>query len=398
MRTYAAIARKRIIAKIDKSSQNAGTAMTIRIAAFNAQNLFARPKVFTQSDRAIGATLLGRIAAFQKILDQTAYSNADKRNLVRAFNGTGNTPDTRPLSQFMQVREDRSRLWQRRGRGVIGVKASGRSDWDGVVEFKRAKFTETGRENTAKVLKSLRADVVCVVEVDNRLVLQQFDSQMLRSRYRFEMLMDGNDQRGIDLGVYSKFPFGDMRTHMFDGTSRSKTFSRDCPEYELVLPGGQKLTLLCNHLKSKGFGSQQSNDRRRKRQAEAIRDILATYDLRNDLVVVAGDLNDTPDSAPLKPLMDVPHLHDVLALQFPNAPKKRWTYHFNSFEQIDYLLVSKPLREKFVEAGVERRGMHKLARLTSRDPDVDTEQEFDTVTSKSNSGSDHGAVWADFNL
>ena len=59
---------------------------------------------------------------------------------------------------------------------------------------------------------------------------------------------------------------------------------------------------------------------------------------------MAGDLNDTPDSAPLKPLMDVRYLYDVLALQFPNQPKKRWTYHYNDFEQIDYVLVSKPLK------------------------------------------------------
>ena len=77
---------------------------------------------------------------------------------------------------------------------------------------------------------------------------------------------------------------------------------------------------------------------------------------------------------------------------------KRWTYHYRSFEQIDYVLVSKPLKDAFVKAGVQRRGIAKLKRLTENDPDVPNETEYDTVTSWTNQASDHGAVWADFEL
>jgi predicted extracellular nuclease len=113
---------------------------------------------------------------------------------------------------------------------------------------------------------------------------------------------------------------------------------------------------------------------------------------------LAGDLNDTPESRPLKPIMDVTNLFDVLSLQYPNDSKKRWTYHYNDFEQIDYLLVSKPLKEKFIEAGVERKGMYNLKQLTASDNTIENETQYDTVTNWTNAASDHGAVWAEFNL
>ncbi len=372
--------------------------MSIRIASFNVQNLFERPKVFNFQDRSIGDTLLKRIGEFRKLIKKTSYSAADKNAMLRAFTQDGGTPATAPLSKYIAVREDQGKFWKRTQRRISGVRAGGIGDWDGSIEFKRARFSDAGRDNTGKVIRAVKADIACIVEADDRLSLRRFDTEVLRSRYRYEMLMDGNDSRGIDVGLYSRFPLGNIRTHMFDGTSRSKTFSRDCPEYEVLLPGGDKLTVLCNHLKSKGYGSSEANDRRRKRQAEAIRDILGSYRLSKDLVVVAGDLNDTPESAPLKPLMKKRYLYDVLALQFPQAPARRWTYHYRDFEQIDYVLVSKPLKEAFLRAGVERRGMYNLKGLTESEPLVGNETQFKSVTHWTNSGSDHGAVWADFDL
>ncbi|MDX1384313.1 MAG: endonuclease/exonuclease/phosphatase family protein [Thermoanaerobaculia bacterium] len=370
----------------------------IRVASFNVENLFARPKVFNFRDKSVGDAVLARIGEFRKILKKSAYSASDKTKLVDEYNVGDPGNGQPPLKEFILIREDRGKLWKKSGWAVVGVKASGAGDWDGTVEFKKAKFNEIGRTNTAKVLKSVKADIACIVEADDRPGLKSFDTDLLSSRYRYEMLLDGNDQRGIDVGIYSKFPLGEIYTHMFDGTSRSKTFSRDCPEYEVKVSDQQSLYLLCNHLKSKGYGAQATSNARRKKQAEAIVGILGGYDLKKDWVVVAGDLNDTPDSSPLKPLMDVPDLFDVLELQFPGDPAKRWTYHYDGYDQIDYVLVSKPLKDRFVKAGVERRGMYNLKKLTAANPDIDDETQFDTVTHWTNAASDHGAVWADFQI
>ena len=371
---------------------------TFRIASFNVENLFERPKVFNFRDKSVGNALLKRIGEFNAILKKDNYSNADKATLLKEFNYGDPANNEKPLKGFIEIREDKGKLWKKSGYKITDVKASGKGEWDGAIHFLKAKFSEIGRENTGKVIKSVKADVVCIVEADSLPTLKSFDSQVLGSRYRYEMLMDGNDPRGIDVGLYSKFALGNIRTHMFDGTGSSKTFSRDCPEYEVLLPNGNSLFMLCNHLKSKGYDYAGTADKRRKKQASAVAEILKKYNLKNDWVVVAGDMNDTPDSPALKPLMDVADLHDVLSLQYPNDPNKRWTYHYNSFDQIDFVLVSKPLKDKFIKAGVQRKGMYDLKKITSANNTIDTETQYDSVTHWTDSASDHGAVWAEFNL
>jgi endonuclease/exonuclease/phosphatase family metal-dependent hydrolase len=241
--------------------------------------------------------------------------------------------------------------------------------------------------------------VACIVEAENRPTLKSFDAHLLDYRYKYEMLIDANDPRGIDVGFYSKYLLGGVWTHMFDKVGTKTVFSRDCLEVEVFLPNDQPLYVLCNHFKSRGYDYAGTADEKRRRQARRVAQILSDYDLSKEWVVVAGDLNDSPDSSPLQPLLRVSNLFDVLALEFPNDSLKRWTYHYDKFEQIDFILISRPLKERFSRAGVERRGMYNLRKLTTDSGGlVDIEQQYDTVTSWANAASDHGAVWAEFEI
>ena len=356
---------------------------TFRIATFNAENLFARAKVLNLDDRTVGDDALKNIGELQKELRKSTY---DKTKILNLYNLVKN---------YVSISEDRGKLWRRSGQQITGVAANGKENWDGSVVFKRAKFSEMTRQNTKKVITKVNADLMCVVEVDDKPTLRAFDSQLLNSRYKYDMLIDGiTDPRGIDVGLYSKRPIGGVWTHMYDKKNNEYIFSRDCLEVEVFLDQGTSLHILCNHFKSKGYGSASVGNAKRKSQAERVAEILhSRYDLDNDLVVVAGDLNDTADSNPLSPLMGVSGLKDVLEMQFPNDPGKRWTYHYTANEQIDFLLVSRPLQNAFIKAGVERRGIHDLSTFSGG-----TEDSFDTVTSQANQASDHGALWADFNL
>jgi endonuclease/exonuclease/phosphatase family metal-dependent hydrolase len=353
---------------------------TFRIASFNCENLFSRAKVLNLGDSTVIADALAKIDQLNKLLNRQSYSPADKQAIVELFAA---------VAPYVAIRENRGKVFNRAKTQVV---ADGAGDWDGELEFKRAKFSEVTRENTAKVIKAVRADIACLVEIEDRPTLSAFNSDILDSRkFKFPMLIDGNDPRGIDVGVLSNFPIISLKTHIFDGPANSRTFSRDCLRVELELPGGKRLHLLCNHFKSKS-GGEAASDARRRRQSERVVEILAEYDLDRDLVIVAGDLNDTPDAnSPLRPLLDLPQLTDVLAMQFPTESAKRWTYVFNGVQQIDYVLVSNPLKAAFVQAGVERRGIHRLNVVTNG-----AETQFDTVTSAANAASDHGAVWAEF--
>jgi endonuclease/exonuclease/phosphatase family metal-dependent hydrolase len=166
-------------------------------------------------------------------------------------------------------------------------------------------------------------------------------------------------------------------------------FSRDCPEYEVILPNGQPLWILCNHLKSKGYGSQAENNDKRAGQANRIREILGRFDLTVDFVVVAGDLNDTPNSKPLKGLLQTPDLFDVLAS--PQFQGPRWTYQ-DGRDQIDYLLVSKALHDKLQKVNIERRGIFSADNFDGQF------SHFSQVKDKVTQASDHAAVWAEFKI
>jgi endonuclease/exonuclease/phosphatase family metal-dependent hydrolase len=256
--------------------------------------------------------------------------------------------------------------------------------------LKRAKISELARKSTAEVVKALGADVLCTIEVEDRLTLAGFNQDLLgKERFPYPMAIDGNDDRGIDVGVLSRLELLNIRTHIFDEDSKGVIFSRDCLQLELRLKDGRSLHFLCNHLKSKGYGSQAGNDDKRRRQARQIARILGGFNLAQDLVIVAGDMNDTPGSAPLAPLLNVPNLHDVLELQFGNNMQQRWTYQYkNQREQIDFLLASKPLRDGFQRAAVERRGIYG----------VPGNVPFASVTSAKTAASDHGAIWAEFTI
>src|SRR3546814_1220517 len=67
---------------------------------------------------------------------------------------------------------------------------------------------------------------------------------------------------------------------------------------------GRHLWLLVNHLKSKGYGSAAESNARRRAQAVRARAVYEALRQQGEtLVAVTGDFNDTPDSAPLQPLL-----------------------------------------------------------------------------------------------
>ncbi|MBL7981923.1 MAG: endonuclease/exonuclease/phosphatase family protein [Flavobacteriales bacterium] len=356
---------------------------TLRIASFNVENLFRRAKLLNLEDRAETTRLLGLVDQLQAVLKKSSYTAADKAKIVQL---------SADLKGYAGVREDRGKLFS--GQGTSKVAASGKGDWDGEITFNQEKVADGARKSTAAVMKAVKADVCCVVEAESRPVLKSFNSEMLTGATRFDypFLIDGNDQRGIDVGVLSKLPIGPVHTHMFEKSGSTALFSRDCLHVELLLPDGRTLHLLCNHLKSK-MNNDAASDTRRKLQADRIAEILTEkFDLRNDLVVVAGDMNDTPTSATLQKLLGKANLYDALKLQFGNDMQQRWTYKYrNQLDQIDYLLISRPLKDAFVQAGVERRGIHGVEDITGVKP-------FPSVTSYSNHASDHAAVWVDVEL
>jgi endonuclease/exonuclease/phosphatase family metal-dependent hydrolase len=354
----------------------------LRVATYNVENLFTRAKVLNFADNATGDAHLDDINKLRIELRRTAY---DKATILALYG---------KVKEFIEIVEVREKLFNRSKTKVV---ADGVTDWSGFIRFKRAKFSQTAQKNTGKVIRDMDADILCLVEIENRPALKQFASERLTKtttfdRYKFFMCIDGNDDRGIDVAIASRFPIRDLRSHVDDEDEAGEVFSRDCLEVRIEHPTGD-IWMLLNHFKSKGFTTQAEGDGKRERQAKRVAKILKkTFDLTKERVIVCGDLNDTPTSTPLKPLAAVKDLTDIFdTAQTPVVD--RWTYHFKKNEQIDYLLLSKPLTAALSKVEVFRRGIFEVEKFSAG-----TITPYGTVKQRIDSASDHAAVCAEFSV
>jgi hypothetical protein len=121
------------------------------------------------------------------------------------------------------------------------------------------------------------ADVLCMVEAEDRPSLVRFNTDLLGGRYRHGMLADGNDPRGIDVGLFTTAAVDVVwvRSHVdvpHPDDPKRPLFNRDCPIYHLRTPGGLDLFVLLNHLKSQS-STGGNPDPLRRLQAERVRTI-----------------------------------------------------------------------------------------------------------------------------
>ncbi|AVZ76858.1 hydrolase [Streptomyces lunaelactis] len=367
--------------------------MTIRIATFNAENLFRRPRVFAVEDTSERRKTLEDFATLVSVLDHETYTAEDKEQIAGILEKY-DVPDSLSKTRPILVNETRggARLFKVKRGGAIEIIAKGRPHWVGWAELVRDDLNWDAVQNTGRVIAEVDADVLLTVEVEDRLALQRFSDQVLgdlmgAKQYPFNMLIDGNDSRGIDIGLFSRRPVTSIRSHIFDAESGRAIFSRDCPEFEVDLEGGKPLWILGNHFKSKGFGKPAVSANKRKAQAKRVKAIYEAALERSARVVVAGDLNDTPDSEPLGFLLAA-GLQDAMDHgSYTGAPGTYGTGQ-SLKQKIDYLMFSPDLWRHVQAVEVERRGIWA----------PNTFKSFETVTSKATQASDHGALYADLEV
>ena len=370
----------------------------MRLAVYNVENLFDRPKAMNLGTWSEGKVILQDFAALSELLGELEYTAARKKRMSELMIRLG--LEKQDDARFVILRRNRGQLLRRPKTGGIEIVADGRADWAGSLELQSEPIDEIAMRNTARVIHDLKADVLAVVEAESRPVLEQFNQQILKAvggqPLRHVMVIDGNDGRGIDVGLMTgkSHPIGLMRSHVDDRDSKGNDiFSRDCPEYAIQLPGGDTLWVLVNHLKSKGYGGKTASDKKRTAQATRIK---AIYEARlaagDELVAIVGDLNDTPDSDPLAPLLKHTDLKDVFEHPAFDNGGYPGTYGLcNAGNKIDYILLSPKLYQRVQAGGVMRQGMWPGARPKRWET-------YDDLDDPKNGASDHAALWVDLDL
>lgn len=374
----------------------------MRIASFNVENMFRRPVALNQETWDEGKPVLEAYAALQELLENEIYSAADKERIVDLMGELGLS--RKDDSKWVVLRRNRGQLVSRKRDRTIEVTAAGRGDWIGWLELKREAVDELATRNTARVVAELAADVLGVIEAEDRPALQRFNRDVLPSgftsgaaqwAYEHVMLVDGNDDRGIDVGVLTRedYPILQMRSHVDDRDSDGNyVFSRDCPEYEIPVGDDKPLLVMVNHFKSKGYGSQADSNAKRQEQAQRVKEI---YEARRadrwDWVAILGDFNDTPDSPPLAPLLENTDLRDASDHDGFDDGGRPGTFA-TSKDKIDYVLLSPAMFERMRAGGIFRKGVWHGPRVQNPWPMLDT------IERPEQAASDHAAVWADLDL
>ena len=243
----------------------------------------------------------------------------------------------------------------------------------------------------AQRIRAMDVDVLAVQEVEHIEILRGFNRDHLGGLYPHVALIEGNDPRMIDVGVLSKLPLGPIVSHqaaVHPDTPDYPVFGRDLLGVRILDARGDKLLTLYNtHLKSHFVpagedpvaGAARANARRRQ-QAEVIARILSAEERRGAKFVLAGDMNDPPDSADLVPMLvvDGDPLHNGLAAavetraakpetkgQGPGPASTVWTHRFNPpgaappvYELFDHIWLSRALVPCLRSAHIDRRMKH----------------------------------------
>ena len=380
----------------------------IRIASFNVENLFARPKAFNSSNWSVGEPILEAYREVNTLIQKAVYTPADKtriRDLLVQL-------DIYIVNENDAIRRNQTRdpkwAFLRRNRGTfdreprddtqsVEIVANGRGDWIGWVELAKEAVDETATRMTAKVIQEINADIIGVVEAEDRPSLLRFNTELLAGQYRHVMLVDGNDDRGIDVAIMTRegFEIESIRSNVDRVDGQGTIFSRDCAQYEVRGPNDVIIHVLVNHFKSQSGGGGP----KRRRQAVAVRQIVNGLIQQGKHVVVLGDLNEGPaaegsQAANLISLFNNNSpLIDCYSLPGFDVGNRPGTFDSCGLRnRLDYIFISKSLQAN-AAGRLFRKGLwgSRVTRPTAWET-------FPEMNSSKEGASDHSAVVVELDL
>ncbi len=232
----------------------------------------------------------------------------------------------------------------------------------------------------AQAIRAGRPDVVLLQEVAGPQAMSLFHDRYLTRlggpELRHRAMLEGNDSRGICVGVMSRLPLDAITSHrhlalgdLFDDGFRfedhgikhrsvvhdrlysdptTAVFCRDCLEVRLEI-AGEPLLLFAVHFKA-ALPSRAHTLMARLAESAGVAHLIRTRAQArgHERWIVGGDLNDyhqvegsAAEGHGLAPLLDSGLVHDPM--ERLSSPKDRWTHYDpgeDRYRQLDYLLLS----------------------------------------------------------
>jgi len=202
----------------------------------------------------------------------------------------------------------------------------------------------------AKGIERLETDIVALQEIENQTCLDALVAQLKQDGQPFTVAVIGETgaSASVDVAVLAQGTLGEVIKHRNDKITRpdgtATTFTRELLEVRLKLGSSLDVAFFAAHFRSK----VDDDPGRRLAEANGAREIVAKAQaaLPGAIVVLGGDLNDTPGSDALTALEQGGALVR-LAADLPAGDQG--TYTFNGTKQpIDHLYAPKATAAKYV--------------------------------------------------
>ena len=217
-----------------------------------------------------------------------------------------------------------------------------------------------------KVVVKSGADVMTNQEVENKQIYDSWAADNLQGALPNSVLLQGNDKRGINVGLMTRYPIIQVITHkdeqfpLNDGSAMTQ-FRRDLLRVDLDVEG-ETISVYTTHLQSRRGGKADEvfiGDNQRIAEAKAIKEIVSRemkpYPGR--LYIITGDLNDGTGNESVQALLNGPgdKLIDTLAGK-PDAERMTWPSDPRNqkfpAEQFDHILIPESMKHRLIDCQV----------------------------------------------
>jgi len=209
-------------------------------------------------------------------------------------------------------------------------------------------------EQIAEEIREIDADVLALQEVETRGYLRRFVDVFLPDMGYSEIVhLEGNDLRGIDVCLLSRFPIGKVTSHRHlsfpDDKGTTRRFNRDLLRVQIVPDNARSFEVWVVHLKSSYDGKAYAEPIRIA-EARMVRRLLddRLEDDPSARILVCGDFNDTRDSRALKTIIGT-GTHALRAFSDDIPEPMQVTYNKKPYRSmIDFILASPAMAGRFV--------------------------------------------------
>lgn len=206
------------------------------------------------------------------------------------------------------------------------------------LDWNEARFSKK-LQNVAKVIKSFDAtnkgpDIVVLQEIENANVINKIVTKGLdKLGYRATALIEGDDERGIDVGVISKYPIAKALRHPLIMNGK-KINTRGILEVHIDV-NGKDVVVFANHWPSQ---SNPTQERIASAQILAARAKAANA----DLVIALGDFNtlSTERPSPFDSLKDFIDADPEARRYLPNLNPGTHFYK-GEWSSLDHIFILK---------------------------------------------------------